>query len=389
MMIMEKNTIDNQTPHVEMVHACEKPKKIKKYIEKPLSKKDKRLKHKKAEKYERAYAKRFFKERDRRSLWMNVLIGTGITLAVIVLFRYVLHFEMASLLSGFLKPSIAVTAALIVIAFAVLVTDKTLNVATTDPITDYFIIRKGKITSKTKNNHLNKINTRFLMVTLLKLFRKDQIAIIDERIIYGTMEGNLTKDEVALLNFMLDHGVTSMDDFIEVLTEDKDKKRHGFLVKKDEMYSTYKEAILEMAIDKGYVNQSMNKAKLILRAGAIGLFTLALALIAKGQGTLEMIGIFSIEAMVLYLISQSIYAHSTGAHRRIRQLRKERRALQSEKVDVYAALIYSYLFNKEEKMLRNIQKMYENNHMTSHEYSKFSETYNSFNYILDYVKHES
>lgn len=386
----EKNTTNNQEPRVEIVEeVINKPKKIKKFIEKPLSKREKRVRSRKAEKYERAYERRFFRERERRSLINNVLIGFGITLVVLLLFRYVLNFEMATVLNTFLKPSIAITAGLIVASFAILVTDKTLNVASADPITDYFIINKGRFSSKTRLNHLNKINTRFLMVTLLKLFRKDQIAIIDERIIYGTMEGNLSKDEVALLNFMLDHGVTTIDEFIEVLTDEKKHKKANLLGKKDEMYSQYKEAILEMAGDKGYINQSMNKAKYVLRAGAIVFGLLSVALIAKGQGTLEMIGIFSLEALVLYVISQNIYAHSTGAHRRISQLRKERKALQSNQVDLYSALIYSYLFNKEDKMLRRIQRMYETNHMSSNEYTKFSETYNSFNYILDYVKHES
>ncbi len=390
---MDENKLNEEVikePTVEIIEEkVEKPTKIKKYLEKPGSRKEKRKKMVAEMKYEKAFTKRSFKARDKKPLKVNILIGLVITFALIMLFRYVLNIDMTVVLNTFLRPSLGVTAGIILISMIILLIDKTKGISESDPITDYFIINRGKISGKTKDSHLSKINTRFMMVTLLKLYKKDQIAIVNERIIYGTMDGHLSKDEVALLNFMLDHSITTVDEFIQVITDEQKGKKHGILTKRDHLYGYYKEAILEMAKEKHYINQSINKSKLILRAGALFYGIIVIALVAKGQGSLEMIGVFSAQAIILFLIAHIAHAHSRGAHMRIAQLRKERKLIRSQRADIYTALIYNYLFGKEEKSIKRIQKKYESGEMSRRDYSKFSETYNGFNFILSYIKKEN
>jgi hypothetical protein len=316
------------------------------------------------------------------------MIGLLITFASLMLFKYVLNIDMTSILNTFLKPSLAVSGGLIILSFVILLTDRTNGLSTPDPITDYFIINRGKLGYKADKTHMSRINSRFIMVTLLKLFKKQQIAIVNERIIYGAMDGDITKDEVALLNFMLDHNITTVDEFISVINEEHPGKKYGILGKKDHLYGAYKEAILNMAKEKHYVNQSINKAKLVLRAGAVLFGVVVIALLSKGQGSVEMIAIYSLQAVSLFTLAHYIHAHSKGANNRISQLRKERKLLQSNKADVYTAFIYNYLFKKEYKSLKRIQKLYQTGGMSPQEYSKFSETYYGFNLILDQVKRE-
>lgn len=382
---MEENKKIVEETTIEKIPVA-KPTTIKKYLEKPASKKDRRKKNTIAEKYERAYNRRYNRSKDKSEFKKKVAVGLVITLAIILVMRYLLQVDMTSVLSLLMRPSLALTAGLIILSFTLMMLDKTTGVTASDPITDYFIISRGKIGTNTKSNHLNKINTRFMMVTFLKLYKKDQIAISNEKIIYGTMDGYLAKDEVALLNFMLDHNITTVSDFIDVIKENQGKKNR--LGNKDHLYGYYKEAILQMAMEKHYINQSINTAKLILRAGGLVFTFVVLALVAKGQGTLEMLGIFGLQALLLFTVAHFAYAHSRGAHKRIAELRKEKRMMRSSKVDDITALIYFYLFRKEDRGIRRIQKSYESGAMNKYEYSKFAETYNGFNHILDYIKQE-
>jgi len=383
---MEENTKVVEETKIEKI-PVEKPTTIKKYLERPATRKEKRKRNNIAEKYERAYLRRYNRSKDKSDFKKKIAIGLVITLAIILVLRYLLQVDMTSILSVFMRPSLAVTAGLIVVSFTIMMLDRTTGVTASDPITDYFIISKGKIGANTKSNHLNKINTRFMMVTFLKLYKKDQIAISNEKIIYGTMDGYLAKDEVALLNFMLDHDITTVSEFIDVIKENQGKKNR--LGNKDHLYGYYKEAILQMAMEKHYVNQSINKAKLLLRTGGLIFTFIVLALVAKGQGTLEMLGIFGLQAVLLFSVAHFAYAHSRGAHKRIAELRKERRMMRSNKVDDITALIYFYLFGKEERGIRRIQKSYESGKMSKYDYGKFAETYNGFNYVLDFIKKES
>jgi len=387
--IFEESKTISEEPKVEVVNEpVEIPIKIKKHLEKPLTKKERRVRDHKERKHEKAFNKRVFKEKEQRSLKVNIMIGLLITFGILMLFKYVLNIDMTVILNTFLKPSIGISVGLIILSIVIILTDRTNGLSSPDPITDYFIINRGKIGSKADKTHMSRINSRFIMVTLLKLFKKDQIAIVNERIIYGTMDGELTKDEVALLNFMLDHNITSVNDFVSVITEEHPGKKYGILGKKDHFYGAYKEAILTMAKEKHYINQSINKAKLLLRSGAVIFGVIVIALLSKGQGTLEMIVIYSLQSIILFTIGHYVHGHSQGAHNRISQLRKERKLLQSNKADVYTAFIYNYLFKKEAKGLKRIQKSYESGTMSPQEYTKFSETYNGFNYILDTVKLE-
>ncbi|MBI9013515.1 MAG: hypothetical protein JEZ08_14880 [Clostridiales bacterium] len=384
----DKKTISEEAKVEVINEPVEKPVKIKKYLEKPLTKKERRIRDNRERKHEKAFNKRVFKEKEQRSLKVNIMIGLLITFGILMVFKYVLNIDMTVILNTFLKPSIGISTGLIVLSFVIILTDRTNGLSSPDPITDYFIINRGKIGSKADKTHMSRINSRFIMVTLLKLFKKDQIAIINERIIYGTMDGELSKDEVALLNFMLDHNITSVNEFVSVITEQHPGKKYGILGKKDHLYGIYKEAILTMAKEKHYINQSINKAKLLLRSGAVIFGVIVIALVSKGQGTIEMIAIYGLQAIILFMIGHYIHAHSQGAHHRIAQLRKEKKLLQSNKADVYTAFIYNYLFKKEAKSLKRIQKLYETGAMSPQEYTKFSETYNGFNYILDTVKLE-
>ena len=387
--IFEELKTISEEPKVEIVNEpVEKPTKIKKHLEKPLTKKERRIRDNKERKHEKAFNQRVFKEKEQRSLKVNIMIGLLITFGILMLFKYVLNIDMTVILNTFLKPSIGISVGLIVLSFVIILTDRTNGLSSPDPITDYFIINRGKIGSKADKTHMSRINSRFIMVTLLKLFKKEQIAIVNERIIYGTMDGELSKDEVALLNFMLDHNITSVSEFVSVITEEQPGKKYGILGKKDHLYGVYKEAILTMAKEKHYINQSINKAKLLLRSGAVIFGVIVIALVSKGQGTVEMIAIYGLQAIVLFAIGHYIHAHSQGAHHRIAQLRKQKKLLQSNKADVYTAFIYNYLFKKEAKSLKRIQKLYEAGAMSPQEYTKFSETYNGFNYILDTVKLE-
>lgn len=379
----------DETFNTEIINApIEKASKIKNYLEKPKSKRQQRMNMHKEMKHEKAYNKRLKKVKDKKSLKINVMIGLLITLGILIVFKYVLNIDMSSILANLMMPSIGLSAVLIILSFVLLFTDKTNGLAEPDPITDYFIINRGKIASRADKTHMSKINTRFIMVTLLKLFNKQELAIVNEKIIYGAMDSHITKDELAILNFMLDHNIITVDEFVEVINEEHPGKQYGILGKKDHLYGGYKEAILKMAKDKHYINQSINKAKLMLRAGAVTFGVIVLALLSKGQGSLEMLSVFSAQALILFTLAHYIHAHSKGANRRISQLRKERKLLQSNKADVYTALIYNFLFKKENKSLKRIQKMYKTGEMPAAEYSKFSETYNGFNHILDLVKLE-
>jgi len=359
---------------------------IKKHLEKPASRHFKRKREKLARKYERAYNRRRFKEEGHKKFKLKILISVLAILVAIVGFKYFVNIQLPTMLESFLKPSVALSILLIVVSFGWVLLDRTKGPSSADPITDFFLINRGKIGGHTRANHLSKINTRFIMVTLLKLYRKDQIAIIDNRIIYGTCDGDLSKDEIVLLNFMLDHDINSVDELIEALLP---VSKNGKLTRKDEIYRKYKEAILEMADDRYYINPIVNKAKWILRVGAAFFAIVLLLLISNGQGSIEMLGVFSIEAIVLYLISKNLYAHSNGAHKRLRQLSKEKRLLQSSKSNVYITLIYNYLFGKEARSIKRIQKMYESGEMSRYEYTKFAESYNGFNYIVDYIRKEN
>lgn len=376
---------DNKVMNTEKNVSNEKVR-IKKYLEKPLTRKQKRLRKKTENKYERAYKRRSFNESERKTFQIKLLVGLLALLAGILLFKFVITINIAESLLFLLKPSIVLSLAVILVSVVLLFMDNTRGPASADPITDFFIINRGRIGARTRNNHLNKINTRFMMVTLMKLFRKDQIAIIDERIIYGTMSDDLSKDELALINFMRDHNITNLDDFVEILTE---KQGRGLLAKKDHFYSHYKDAILEMATDKYYINRSISKAKIILNTTGIIFGLVAFALLATGQGSLEMLGIYSLQALVLLFMGQSVYAHSRGALKRVSTLRKEKRVLISSKAEVYTCFIYNYIFNKEERGLKRIQKMFQAGQMSKHDYMKFSETYNGFNYILAQIQKEN
>lgn len=387
-----KQVIEEMKPILEekeeVVEVETKSPMIKKYLEKPLTRREKKKRKLQTRKYEKNYEKRLFKS-EVKSLKFNILLGVLITLGILLVSRYVLKIEMTSIFENLMIPSLFVSGGLVIIALIFLFSDRTMAATTSDPITDFFIVSRGKISSRTKRSHLNRINTRFMMVTFMKLYKKQQIAIVDGRIIYGTMDEHLTDDEVAVLNFLLDHNIKSIDDFIAEITEEHPTRKYGILGKKDDFYSKYKEAILTMAEDKAYINHGINKAKFVLRAGAIAFGLVVIALISKGQGTLEMLGLYAAQGFVLLFFANYIYAHSKGAHQRIAQLRKEKRLLQSTKADYVTALIYNYIFSKEAKVIKRIQKSYETKNMSQAEYRKFSETYNGFTYMLDFIKREA
>lgn len=376
---------DENMTKIEEKPIPQTPTRIKRHLEKPLSKKEKKKRVHKEIQHEKAFDERMYKEKTKRSFRMNVLFGLLITFGTLMLFKYVLNIDMSTVLEKFMAVSLFVSGGLFVLSMIILLTDRTSAQGASDPITDYFIINRGRVMGSTKKRHLDRVNTRFIMVTLLKLYQKEQIAIVNEKIVYGTMEGDLSKDEVALLNFMLDHNVTTVDEFIDTVSRKDNRPVH----RKDQLYAKYKESIIEMANEKNYINNSINKAKFVLRVGAIAYAVVVLALLSKGQGTLLMIGVYSLQAIALFLTANLLYANSKGAHQRIKKLRKEKRMLQSAKAEIYTALIYNYLFGKEDKVIKRIQKQYENNQISSKEYQKFSETYNGFNYILDFIKYEN
>jgi hypothetical protein len=279
--------------------------------------------------------------------------------------------------------SLVITGILVVVSVVVLFKDHTKGIETSDPITDFFIIKKGKMSGPTGKRHLDRINTRFLMVTLLKLFKKDQLAIHDEKFVYGTMDGDLTKDEIAVLTFLLDHEIRTLDDFTELMSEES----HGGK-KKDLLYKAYKEAVVSMAKEKHYVNQSINQAKYILRAGGILYGVVAIALIAKGQGQLVTLATYAVQSAFLFILANMTYANSKGAHQRIKALKKERKLLQSTKVDMITSFIYNYIFKRENRVIKKVQRQYEKRHMNEKRYRRFAESYNGFNYLLNYIKRE-
>ena len=141
-----------------------------------------------------------------------------------------------------------------------------------------------------------------------------------------------------------------------------------------------------MAIDKKYINQSINKAKYVLRFGGLVHTLIVLAMLAKGQGSLLLLGIYSIQAVVLFVVANFIYARSQGGNNRISEIRKQRRLLLSPKENLYSSLIYNFMFGREDRILKKIDKHHKDGTMSSKEYAKFSETYNGFNYLLDYLK---
>jgi hypothetical protein len=361
--------------------AVKRPK-IKKHLTKPVSRRRQRKIDAKQHHFERVFEKRR-KKLTAQGIKKPLVMGALITLGMMLVFRSGLNIDLSNVLEHLIPTSYGLTLVLIGLSIVVLFKDQTGIPAESDPITDFFIINKGRVHGSTLRRHFNRINTRFMMVTFLKLYQKEEIAIVDERIIYGAMEADLSKDEIALVNFMLDHGIRTIDDFIEVIREDSINEK-----KKDQLYAVYKNAVIAMADDKKYVNQSINKAKMILRAGAVLYTAVVLLLMVKGQGDLYMLSIYSLQALILYLTANVMYANSSGAHERIRQLKKERRLLQSNKVEIYTALVYNYLFGKEQRVLRRIQKDYQTQRMSQKSYQKFSETYNGFNYILNILQNE-
>ncbi|MCH4887977.1 DUF2207 domain-containing protein [Acidaminobacter sp. JC074] len=379
---MTEKNIENLDQQVE-----EKPQlHIKKHLERPPSRRGRRKRNKLIKKYEKAYNKRQYREEGQKNFKLKLMVGLLLILGVIVGLKYFMTFQMPVMLESFLKPSVGVSIALILLALIWTLLDKTNGPSNADPITDFFILSRGKINGPTRSSHLTKINTRFMMVTLLKLYRKDQIAIMDGRIIVGSLDGDLSKDEKVLLNFILDHNINTVEELIEAL---RPENRNGVVIRKDEIYRKYKDAVLEMADDRYYINHTVAKAKWLLKIGAIFDGLLVLLLISNGQGTMEMLGVFSLQAVALYVISVNLYAHSRAAHKRLGQIRKEKKLLQSDKANLYITFIYNYLYGKEARSIKRIQKMYESGQMSRYEYSKFAESYNGFNYIVDFIRKEN
>lgn len=391
--VLKEETLQAQEPIQENRDTDEEPvvqqkeHKVKNYLEKPLTRKERRKKRKEDHQYEKKYHHKLFKS-EARSLQIKSAIGLVSVILIVLFFRYFISIEIGEFFEGLIMPSYYLTGGLVLLAFIFIFTDRTMAASTADPITDYFIINRGKMSFKIKESYMNRINTRFMMVTLLKLYKKQQIAIVEGKIIYGTMDGPLAEDEVILLNFLLDHNITNLNDFVEEISEKVEKKR-SILGKKEGLYTTYKETIVKMAESKAYINLGLTKAKWSLRIGAILLGLVVLALIATAQGSMAVLGIYALECFGLFVFSHIIFAHSKGAHQRVAQLRRNKRKLQSSKSDLYTALIYNYIFHKEAKVLKRIQKAYQLGQMTKLEYTKFSETYNGFNYMMDYLKKAS
>lgn len=360
--------------------------RIKNYIEKPLTRKEKKEKKDRDLDYEKKYDKKQFHVKEKKSFKFKIMLGLIITLFIILLFRYGLKIDMTVLFKTLEIPSVIASVVLIIISIYLIFSETSRGYKEPDPVTDFFIISKGKISGLTRKNHENKINSRFLMITFLKLYQKDLIAIINGRIIYGTINSKLSLDEKVILDFLFTNEIETIDDFLDILKTENPVQHLGILGKIDNFYEAYKNSVIDMAIEKDYINQSIGKAKFVLRSGGIVFFFIVLALLAKGQGELSTLLLYSAQGGLLLVIANFIYARSKSAHLRIAEIKRQKRTLQSPKEDIYVALIYNYIFGKEEKALKKIQKFQKDGTISSKEYEKFSETYNSLNYILDFMK---
>lgn len=355
-------------------------KNIKKTLNKPLKRKDKQKMKVRDEAHERAFTKRAHQGEKKKAIKIVGLIGVFVVALVLIL-RYTVSFDLGRALEPFTFTSCIISAALVLGTGFILVNDRTDIASKADPITDYFIIRRGKYIGSTMKRHFDRINTRFLMITFLKLYQKQELAIVDERIIYGAMDSEFSKDESLLLNFLLDHQVTTIDEFLEVISSEPHHK--------DAFYRAYKASIVQMAEEKGYINQAIDKGKWLLRSGGIGFGLLVLFLLSKGQGSLLLLSVLGLQSIGLILMANITYANSKGAHKRITAIRKSRKTLLSKQGSVEDTLIYHYIFNKEDKALKRIHKRFEQGTMTHQSYQKFSETYNSITFMMDFIKLEN
>lgn len=377
--VTDKEAVDSK---VELSTKKERPK-IQKHLIKPAGRKTKKKYKRHQKEHEKAFEKRLMAYENKASFKYIGLISIILLLGIVLLSRTILTSEMTGAMERWMLMSLVITVALMIISLVILFKDAAEKTSFTDPITDFFIIRRGRVIRSTRHRHFNRINSRFMMVTFLKLYQKDALAIVDENFVYANMDESLSKDEITLLNFMLDHGIKSIDDFVEVLsTETHDGKI------KDHFYRVYKEAIIEMADDQNYINPSIKIAKNILRAGAIFFALIVLVSLSKGQGSILTWAVYSLQSIILFLASNITYANSKAAHVRIKALKKERRLLQSSKVEVYTALIYSYIFAREDKVIKRMQRAYQQKELSDHEYQKFSESYNTFQYILIHFQNE-
>jgi hypothetical protein len=191
------------------------------------------------------------------------------------------------------------------------------------------------------------------------------------------MKGPFTKDESALLNFMMDHDIRTVDDFLSKL-----KEKNMDTPTKDLFYQIYKEAVVEMVEDHGYINHQITKSKGILYFTSFAYLIVSALMFTKGIGDIGSIATLLGQGLALLIVSKNMYAYSSTGHKRVRYLRRRKQHLLLQKDHIENTLLYGYLFNKEDKVIRRIQKAYKMRRLSEKSYKKLSESYNGFDMIV-------
>ncbi len=314
--------------------------------------------------FEREFYNRNLYKRDKIWILLDLIFFIAIIASV---FLVKLDFELPIYVSTYYYISFGVSVVMLLIASLVMYNDGT-HLIESDPITDYYILNNSVVSKSVRKSHFSKINTRFLTVTFLKLFKKG--FDIDTMTVENNTDASYPADEKYILDFIKENNIMTYDDFIRIIDDRKGK---------DKFYLGYKKTIFSMAKNGGFVNKHILVTRLILEFVSIVYAIIGIFLIMKDPTQYLIYLTYIGQSLVFFIFSNYAYSNSRGAHVRKSIIKKQKKRLLSDTSDITTMFIYHYIYNSEVKCIKKLEKLVTKEEVSKEEFERLKLIYTKLN----------